>query len=117
MPSHLDATGRIPIPHDLPEANASLARAEREVKDIERQLEDPTRLVRVGEVAYDKWRKGAKVALGKWCIEVHQLKEWIAENEDPEVELARFLDEQDAREYLVEPTAAEKEAENFWRDA
>lgn len=110
MPSHLDATGRIPIPHNLTEARASLLFAEGEVVNIQRQLEDPLRLARLGEDRYDRWRRGAKVALGKWCIEVHQLKEWIAEHQEPDPTVTMVL------EYFVEPTAAELAAEDFWRE-
>lgn len=90
--------GKITTPSCPDAARYSLRRFSDEVTNINGQLADVTRLARMGEVAYDAWKKKAIKARDLFAEEARQLEAWLAEQP------------------VVEKVETEEDYMAFWRD-
>jgi hypothetical protein len=84
-----------PLPESVDWARERLARLGREIEHIDRQL--AADLSRGPD--YGDWRARATRARDLFKLEVELTGEWL----------------EGAMVYIVEPTEAEREAENFWK--
>lgn len=71
--------GKLIPPRSITDGARRLKQLDHEMANIERQLEDSTRVLRYPScLAYDMWQTGAKRALRLFQEEARQINEWMA---------------------------------------